>query len=172
MPRETPISFFVSFPSLFFPATFHLSLASVLSWIIGCQWPSGLRPWSLLSLVQGPCAAPLLGAPPPTGNHPTTSPHIVFPASNQPRWKHWKTVLEISLVCMISDEYDFSWIWDWSRWKGYLFLFACICRTYQTEVGRNLDVNFKARWSWTLNYNRGEIWELRPNPYLSLCAPT
>jgi hypothetical protein len=98
-------------------------------------------------------------------------PSHSFPASTQSRWKHWKTVLKICLVCMISDESDFCWIWDSFCWKDYLFLFPCICRTYQTEGRRHLGVNFKARWSCTPNCNRGEIWELQSNPCPSLCPP-
>jgi hypothetical protein len=47
--------------------------------------------------MHGPCVAPLLGASPPVGNHPTTSPHIVsLSAPNQDGntgKQFWKSVL-------------------------------------------------------------------------------
>jgi hypothetical protein len=151
---------------------FHLSLVSVLSWIIGYQWSSGLGPWSLLSLVPGPCAAPLLGSPPPAGNHPTTSPRIVFlPAPNQDGntgKKFWKSVLFV-----------------WFQTKPFLVgyengpigkvissSFRAYAECTKRDVGQDLGLNVKASWSRTPNCNRGEICEVGPNPCSSLCTPT
>jgi hypothetical protein len=60
-----------------------------------------------------------------------------------------KMVLEIGIILMIADDYDFRWTRDRFHWKGYLLSFPCICRTSKTEIVCDLDVNLNMRWSWT-----------------------
>jgi hypothetical protein len=69
-------------------------------------------------------------------------------------WRSTKIVLEIGIVLMIMDDFDFGSIWDRCHWKGYLFIFPCICRTSKMEILCNLDVNLNTRWSWTLSWTR------------------
>jgi hypothetical protein len=65
-----------------------------------------------------------------------------------------KMILEIGTVLMITDDSNFSWIWDQFHWKCYLLRFPCICRMSKMKVVYNLDVNLNTRWSWTLSWTQ------------------
>jgi hypothetical protein len=55
--------------------------------------------------------------------------------SGTPNWKQTWDVIN-GIVSMIVDDSDFSWPWDWLRWKFYLLSFLCIWRTSKSEVIR------------------------------------
>jgi hypothetical protein len=73
MPRETPIFLSLSlFLSSFFLLRFIFSLSLFLAESLAANGHLGSDPGHYLSLVRGPCTAPLLGAPHLQG---TTVPH-------------------------------------------------------------------------------------------------
>jgi hypothetical protein len=60
-------------------------------------------------------------------------------------WTSWTLDIEIVLAILVQS--DFSWIWDWYHWKGYLILFPCICITSKSNLVCVMYINWKPRWS-------------------------
>jgi hypothetical protein len=56
-------------------------------------------------------------------------------------------VLKNNFILMITYDSDFSWPWDWLRWKAYVLIFPCILRTSKSKVVRVLCINLMRRWS-------------------------
>jgi hypothetical protein len=59
--------------------------------------------WTLVSIISGAWALRRT-SPRHTPEPPYHIASYNFPANTQPRWKHWKTVLKICFICMISEK--------------------------------------------------------------------